>query len=167
MRIMRSYITVLFFLLLSVMSISVCSANLSEDEIAIGGIPYHATADYVKSIYGEPTNMTTTTKHALWTGKIDNYYYGDSFTVIFRNGEVICLGTTADNGLSTPAGIKVGMKASYLVDVYASGKETKNKKGIVTSYFYRSEKDSYTGLRFDVNERGIITAIYAGQFDSI
>lgn len=156
---------VMLFLVLTLMSVSVCFAGIPESEIGIGGITFHASADYVKNIYGEPDNVTTTYNHALWSGKIDNYYYGDSFQIVLRNDQVIWLGSTANNGLATPAGIKVGMKASTLTDVYATGKAYRDRYGNVESYYYRSDDDEYKGLKFTVNRNGIITGIYAGLFD--
>jgi len=157
--------TLLSFFLLLLMSISICSASIEVTEIGIGGIPYHASADYIKSIYGEPDNVTTTHNHALWSGKIDNYYYGDSFQIVLRNDQVIWLGSTANNGLATPAGIKVGMKASMLTDVYATGAPRRDRYGNIISYYYRSIQNEYLGLKFDVDAKGIIKGIYAGQFD--
>ena len=104
MKLVRKGISsVMLFLVLTLMSVSVCFASIPESEIGIGGITFHASADYVKSIYGEPDNVTTTYNHVLWSGKIDNYYYGDSFHIVLRNDQVIWLGSTANNGLATPA----------------------------------------------------------------
>ena len=166
MKLVRNGMTVvLMVFMLTLMSVSVCFAAIPTSEIAIGGITVGSSADYVKSIYGEPDRITTTYNHALWRGKIDEYYYGDSFHIILSDDKVIWLGTTANNGLATPAGIRVGMKVSTLIDVYGNGKAHRDRYGNICDYYYRSVKSEYSALKFGVDRNGIITAIYAGSFD--
>ena len=163
MRIVREkyFMPIMAFLLLTLMSTAVCFAGVSEDEIGIGGITFHSSADYVKSVYGEPDNIATTYDHPLWGGRIDEYLYGDSFRITLQNGRVIRVDSTANNGLATPAGIKVGMDISSVMDVYGTGRYIASQN----AYYYRSINDEYLAIKFVVDSNGTVKAIYTGLFD--
>lgn len=169
MKITRKLLTstVLFLLLFTVMPISsICSASsLPLSEISIGGIPYRASADYVKSIYGEPDKLTTSDGSAIYAGVFQTYIYGNTFKVEIGGNQVIHVSTTANNGLGTPAGVTVGMDKKILESLYGLPKNViRDKNHNTIGYYYRSEQSDYIGLRFEIRN-GKITAIYAGDFD--
>jgi hypothetical protein len=57
------------------------------------------------------------------------------------------------------------MNRKILDTLYGSPKNImRDKNGYITGYYYRSERDNYIGLRFEIRS-GKITAIYAGAFD--
>ena len=169
MKITRKLLTstVLFLLLFTVMPISsICSASsLPLSEISIGGIPYRASADYVKSIYGEPDRVTYPKGSVIYDGQMVYYLYGNSFTVEIGGNQVMHIVTTANNGLGTPAGVTVGMDRKILDSLYGSPKNIiRDQNHNISSYYYRSEQSDYIGVRFDIRN-GKITAIRAGAFD--
>ena len=111
------------FLIISVfMATSICFAgpetgDIPENEIVLGGIPLGATEDYVKRIYGNPTNVT----YAY--GDFENAHrkifdYGGTFKITFSNGSVLEAETTANNGIKTPSGFSVGSRVSDVVNYY-------------------------------------------------
>ena len=95
---------------------------ISPEEIALGGISPGSTPAYVTSVYGDPTrsyygydgmgNYTLT------------YDYNNTFKVRFWQGDggwfAYQVKTTANNGIKTPAGVRVGMPASVLSNVYGA-----------------------------------------------
>lgn len=152
--------------LLSMMTVSICAASAVPDsEISIGGIPYGASVDYVKSVYGEPDRVTSSSGSVIYDGPEQYYIYGNSFKLEIGGNKVVHMSTTANNGLGTPAGATVGMNRKILDTLYGSPKNImRDKNGYITGYYYRSERDNYIGLRFEIRS-GKITAIYAGAFD--
>lgn len=123
-------------------------AQIASERIAIGGVGPGCTADYVKSVYGEPS---TTESH---TGGV-SYNYNGGFIVSFDEGmtQVLSATCTTDN-LSTPDGVSVGMEASALSHRYGTADHvyTFNDK---TLYVY----DGLQGgrLAFDVQNFYIIS----------
>ena len=60
------------------MSASICAAAVPSSALVAGGIEYGASADYVRQVYGTPTEVETK-HHTLWNGEVTEYEYGDSF----------------------------------------------------------------------------------------
>lgn len=97
------------FALLVFMTTAICFAEIPKDEVALGGINLGATPEYVKSIYGEPTS------YDRGYGDSIIYNYNGTFKVMFSGGKYMYwMETTANNGITTPSGIAVGMDASVL-----------------------------------------------------
>lgn len=95
-----------FFSIFSFSTFAVAEISLSE--IALGGIPLGASPEYLKSVYGEPTRYETGNDSVI-------YNYNDTFRVLFASGKYMYwLKTTANNGIGTPSGIRVGMPESVL-----------------------------------------------------
>ena len=145
-------IVFMVLLLSSMMFASVCvAAAVSDSEISIGGISYGASADYVKSVYGEPDRVTRSNGSVIYDGPEQYYIYGNSFKVEIGGNKVVHISTTANNGLGTPAGVTVGMDRKILDTLYGSPKNImRDKNGYITGYYYRSERDNYIGLRFEI-----------------
>ena len=94
--------------------------EIPEEEIAIGGVTFGSTEEYVRRIYGEPTEMEYKKR-----GDIINeypqttYIYGNSktyFKIVFVNGVVFSAESVGNTGLKTPSGFSYGSK---LTDVWA------------------------------------------------
>ena len=100
---------------------SICFASIPRSELALGGITIGASINSVQRIYGAPTKIEYE-DFSMWGGqtRFYTYYYGNgSYSVTTTNGlGVVGVATTANNGISTPAGIKVGMSSGRLAMVY-------------------------------------------------
>ena len=130
---------------------------LSDEEIAIGGIsPLGSSRDYIQSIYGEPNDKTKKWSKAV-EDMVEHWKYGDSFEIYFYSERrespdlILC---TAANGLATPAGIKVGSRASEVIDKYGEP-AFKNS----SQYLYKGAADCE--LVFGI-ENGRVCRIAAG-----
>ena len=147
----------LFLLFVTAMLLSISSiagATVPDSEFAIGGITLGANETYVRSIYGEPTRITS--KNAHYGSDILHYktlYYGASFEVTLCDGLVDYIKSTAHNGLTTPSGIGVGSKRSDVLAVYGEPQGAKNKGK--NSYFYGWQNKSWRGLSF-IFQDGVI-----------
>ena len=146
-------------------------AKVEPSRIAIGGIGMNNTKDYVRNIYGHPDKMEskTYTKAVGGNGSggifgfqigdtQDIWYYGDSFKIIFGNGKVTEINSTAKNGLKTPDNISVGMKINALYEKYGQPDSTyKDESNGEVSFIYGSiYNNDLNYLHFNINN-GIIT----------
>ncbi len=129
---------------------------LNDDEIAIGGVSPGASVEYVKGIYGAPDSASESITKSGETWEI--WKYGDSFELRWYKGEkepwLFILSSTAANGLATPKGIKVGSRASEVLEKYGEP-FTKNS----TRLWYKGKNDC--DFIFDISN-GVVTRIAAG-----
>ena len=103
---------VLFVLGLIILPIGMADAKLPPEQVAIGGITYKASIDYVISIYGQPHRV-----------KSDVYYWGDDDSLKITTWDpakgqtnyVTSVTCSAANGLETPIGISVDMDYGALL----------------------------------------------------
>lgn len=105
-------------------------ASIPDSEFSLGGITVGSSADYVKSLYGEPDKDS-----GVRPGPDGNYYeytYGSSLRIEFNanSNTVTGIFVMANNGFSTPAGITVGMDADVITQLY--GTPFKNDRGIIS-----------------------------------
>ena len=71
---------ILVFLVVSLfITFNTCLANISQDEVALGGIKLGATPEYVKSVYGEPSSYINLPNNGII------YNYNDTFKIYFAN----------------------------------------------------------------------------------
>ena len=104
---MKKFLSVMVFLMMFSFS-SFAAAEISPSEVALGGIPLGASPEYLKSVYGEPTRYETVNGGVV-------YNYNNTFRVLFASGKYMYwLETTANNGIGTPSGVRVGMPESVL-----------------------------------------------------
>ena len=97
---------ILLILGIFIMPLSSVNAKIPAEQVAIGGITYKASIDYIISIYGQPSRV-----------KNGTYYWGkdESLKVTTwdpAKGETnyaTSITCTAANGLETPVGGAVGM----------------------------------------------------------
>ena len=120
------------------LNISICSAAkvLNVDQAAIGGISIGSNTEYIKGIYGEPNSIRVDEESQ--DTETQTWYYGDTFLIDFVNGIASCVVTSGNNGLSTPAGVSVGMKKKVMKSKYGSPKAVK-KYGNRAIYTYQTE----------------------------
>ena len=128
---------------------------LAGDEIAIGGVSPGASKEYVRSIYGEPGKLSKWVND--YGSNCEKWVYGDSFEVWFTKDEVTLLRTTAPNGLATPAGIKVGSRASEVLEKYGEPLSRQS-----TQYWYKGPRDY--DFVFVIKD-GVVSYIGAGWSD--
>lgn len=112
---------VIIAIIMASMLSSVCMAAIPRSELALGGVTLFTRFANVRQIYGEPTR-TSYDDVNIWGGTSRFYtqFYGNgSFSVTATNRDgVVSARTTENNGIGTPAGIKVGMLAERLLMVY-------------------------------------------------
>ena len=134
---------------------------LPQERMALGGLHVADTMEYVQSIYGEPESeesgysQGTGTEYAVWE-------YSDSVKIHFRKNEstdeyyIKNIMVTADNGFSTPDGIKVGMDEKVLPKTYGEPfLHQRSNKGYET-YRYQKTVHKYIYLVFIVSDGKII-----------
>ena len=124
-----------------IMFIGTVMASVPASELAIGGIGIGASGSYVRSVYGNPDDVKSYSWGEIWK-------YG-SFELVFEKDTVLSLKSVGNNGLSTPAGLAVGMKIGTAYDLYGKadyqGKEqteiVRHPKGCDYHYIYRSSNN--------------------------
>lgn len=136
---------------------TVVFASVPRNELALGGVTLFTSLNNVQNIYGTPAKSFYNDEY-LGGGKVRVYkqlYGNGSFSVIATNYDgVVSVRTTENNGIATPAGIKVGMNATSLLAVYGAA-DYKYADGNGNSVFVYSEKKTGVGvrdeLRFTIN----------------
>lgn len=138
---MKRLILSIFSLL--IVSISTVFAAIPDSEFAIGGVTIGSSADYVQSIYGEPTHISDKVPNAEG-GYSYSYAYGASFYIFFDANTNVVTGifSTANNGLTTPVGLTVGMDADAIEQAY--GEPWKNDRGYI--FIMKKENGWYLQL---------------------
>lgn len=140
------------------------SKRIPLDELRLGDIGIGDSLDYVKSIYGEPTQIGKKGKNYLYDGLYGyEITYGDSFKldIIDENDgrEIITnVVSTANNGLALPNGIKVGSPVGDIFKSFGMPWRTNSNKDGNKSYVYRSV--GTPKILFATDKMHIITGIY-------
>lgn len=108
-------------------------------DIAIGGITIGADESYVRSIYGEPTDISYESNRCR-AGPIHTktFTYEKTFIIVFdtENHKVFEVKSTGNNGLKTPAGFTVGMKLSDVLEHYGFGRGDENYLAYNANWWY-------------------------------
>ena len=149
---LKSLLLLICFLCLNI-SICLAAKVFSADQAAIGGISVGSSTEYIKGIYGEPNSIRVDENSQ--NANTQTWYYGDTFHIDFINGLASCVVTSGNNGLSTPAGVTVGMKKKAITSNYGSPKTT-DKYGNRAIYTYQAADG--TGIVFVIRD-GIISEI--------
>ena len=90
-----------------------------NEEPALGGIRLGANMDFVRSVYGDPGSVEVhKPHHPLMGSQWIRWMYGDSFGILFSDGYVKAVFTSANNGIKTAKGIHVGQNISEAKKVY-------------------------------------------------
>lgn len=92
----------------------IANAKLSSDQIAIGGITYKSSLDYIYGIYGPPDFIESGSVYCWGYNSLEVYTWGPHGQTNYAT-EIRC---KKNNGLATPAGVTVGMPVSVLNDLY-------------------------------------------------
>ncbi|MBE6099911.1 MAG: hypothetical protein E7197_07640 [Anaerovibrio sp.] len=100
-------------------SVNAASHVYGNEEPALGGIRLGANMDYVRSVYGDPGSVEVhKPHHPLMGSQWIRWMYGDSFGILFSDGYVKAVFTSANNGIKTEKGIHVGQNISEAKKVY-------------------------------------------------
>ena len=164
---MRCRFVAVMVVLLSLVG-SICFASIPRSELALGGVTLFTRFANVQRIYGQPTS-TSYEDYNIWGGTSRFYtqYYGNgSFSVTATNRDgVVSVTTTANNGIGTPAGIKVGMNQGRLAMVYGEVDSIwdDNNGDKIFVYYENVNNKEPDGLQFTVrNGRIIKISLVAG-----
>lgn len=145
--------------------------EIPEEKIAIGGITFGATEEYVRKIYGEPTEMEYKKR-----GDIINeypqttYIYGNSktyFKIMFVNGGVFSAKSVGNTGLKTPSGFCYGSKLTdvwaYYEKVGTPDPQTKrigrHSKKTDKNAYAMYDSQWYMNFSFESDEKGKVKSI--------
>lgn len=138
--------------------ISVCSAapkqypTVSIEEITLGGISIGSKQSYVRSVYGEPTEVERS-NHSGPFGVTSKWVYGDSFILHFASdGWVYAMETNANNGIKTKSGFAVGQNISRVLNYFGDAVEHNGS-------YYTVRANFYTSMSFKTDYRGKIISI--------
>jgi len=125
---MKKLLSVVAFLVMFSFG-AIASAEIPPSEVALGGVPLGASPEYLKSVYGEPTRYERQNDSVI-------YNYNNTFRVMFANGKYMYwLETTANNGIGTPSGVRVGMPESVL-DQYGETYYTRQEGNVTTKAYW-------------------------------
>lgn len=106
--------------------IGTSSAEISREEMKLGGLSIGMNGTAISRIYGEPSQ--TEFGGFVW-------HYGDSVTINFQEGSLGSVTVTANNGWTTPAGLAVGMDVDSAMELYGEP-DYSSKSGNQTLYVY-------------------------------
>lgn len=148
---------ILFILALSIFMVQgICSAELSRDQIAVGGVyPGRTTASEVVEMYGSFTARNGNMRYYA-----DDPYTDPSVSIKLAENRVTNVATRLKSW-GTPDGVHRGMNESILNDVYGAADNVVNKDGVVRYCYYSG---SYA-LEFWVKPTGEIYLIVAKMRD--
>lgn len=131
-------------------------ASVPNDELVIGGIGYGASAQYVESVYGKPSEMEVKPDQRFYNGQAYEYEYGDSLEIFFLDSQVRRIEIDRHNGLKTKAGIEVGSTLADVKAKYGEPDKVRHDK-----YIYYSQDRSDVGFIFEI-ENGLVKEIEMG-----
>lgn len=131
----------------------ICFAQVTVDQIAVGGVSSGCTIDYVEGVYGQPTASEHVTSD---TGvNYIEYNYENHLLVGFRESDAttVYVTCTSDN-LSTPDGVAVGMTADVLNNTYGQADHLYNYND---KSLYEYDDVNGNCLSFDVQNFYIVS----------
>ena len=138
----------------------ICMADkagpLPASEASLGGITLRSPMNYVKSIYGDPTDRYITTGK-FNTPAVGNLYGKGFYVIEYANQPAVLeLYTDANNGIATPMGITVGVPKSTVDRLYGSGTYWQG------SYLYRTQNYLEIQIKYgnDANGVTVVKSIY-------
>lgn len=131
----------------SALLMGTASASVPNDELVVGGIEYDASAEYVRSVYGEPTEVEVKPDQEFYNGSAVEYEYGDSFELFLLNSQVRRIEIDRHNGIKTKAGIEVGSTLAQVKAAYGEPDKVRHDK-----YIYYSQDRSDIGFVFEIED---------------
>lgn len=139
---------------LSMLAVGSCFAamvgNVPDSEASLGGITLGNKMTYVRSIYGELTEQrrakTVLNENAIL------YRYGKGFFILenLYNYTVEEILTNANNGISTPMGVTVGVPKSTVDTLYGEGRLWNGASLYLTDQGKRIE------IKYEADAKGVM-----------
>ena len=137
-------------------------AQIADSEAVLGGIRPTTSLDYIKEIYGEPTNESAAEYALAWDEYTKTVEYGNSVNILTsspnENGpyKVLKIKVYSNNGFTTPRGLHVG---STRKEVYAAyGKPDRfQEQGIYANIIYKTAGDVNLVFHCEGNKVTVIT----------
>lgn len=134
-----------------------CFAQVTSDQVAVGGVGPGSTISYVTGIYGEPS---VSKDIAADTGtQYIEYNYDGTFLVGFNAAsQQAAYVTCTEEGLATPAGVTTHMTADVLSRVYKQADHLYSYEENGTDKTLYEYDDAYGNrLSFDVQNFYILS----------
>ncbi len=161
----RTLFMVITLMVLSSYCLAAMPRTIPPEEIAIGGIHVSDSEDFVRSVYGEPDNITYSADPVF--GNKKTFDYGGSFFITFhyyhdrRNdvdvSHVIYAKSTANNGLKTPPGFAVGSPFINVIKYYGNDwSNVKKENGKRAIIYWEGE---YRIIKYQATAGGKIESI--------
>ena len=139
---------------LSMLAVGSCFAamvgNVPDSEASLGGITLGNKMTYVRSIYGELTEQrrakTVLNENAIL------YRYGKGFFILenLYNYTVEEILTNANNGISTPMGVTVGVPKSTVDTLYGEGRLWNG------AYLYLTDQGKRIENKYEADAKGVM-----------
>jgi len=139
---------------LSMLAVGSCFAamvgNVPDSEASLGGITLGNKMTYVRSIYGELTEQrrakTVLNENAIL------YRYGKGFFILenLYNYTVEEILTNANNGISTPMGVTVGVPKSTVDTLYGEGRLWNG------AYLYLTDQGKRIEIKYEADAKGVM-----------
>lgn len=135
---MKHLVAKIFLMICAVLLLlpySTVNAKLTVDQIAIGGITYKSSLDYIIGIYGEPDSIKGGSTYCWGDNSLEVYTWDGAHGQQNYATEIRC---KKNNGLTTPAGISVGSHVLEMYDVYGTPDYEQGENYFNYSYIYTS-----------------------------
>ena len=123
-----------------------CLANLPDDEFALGGIPVGSSVDYLKRVYGEPSQVIQI-NDPLHRGVARRYIYGEGLFFETSDNTIIRICVYTNNKIKTPLGVGVGDAAYRALETYG------NPDDKIRPNVSWVDKQYYDTIIYDSNKR--------------
>lgn len=136
-KILAIFLSTCCFVLCS--NLSTCSANISLNRIALGGLHVGDSVDDLIRLHGTPSGDAKT-----------YYYYGECGAQIYVHNKCIKKILAQDMRWITPDGVRPGMYADALNSAYGKADQTWTSNGF-TYYKYEATKNRKHSLTFMVS----------------
>lgn len=159
----------LCFSTLIVLLSAVCTASpIPENRFAIGGIAPNSSPNYVKSIYGLPSERKSVPSAE---GGCIQWSYNGTFIISFVDNVVKNITVKANNGIATADGIHVGSTVADLKAAYGEPIRIRyipdNNKVKHMYYYYEMQGTPYYAMYFKFNEKNEIIEYTFGIMDGV
>mgnify|MGYP002869329901 CR=1 FL=1 len=140
---------------------NVCFAFTKVD-FTLGGLTLNSNYNDVIKIYGEPTSKPGGYAQLV----TDVIKYGDDVEIGFLGEKIRYIVTTADNGWTTPAGVRVGMYFDEVAKIYGADFTMYERTFEEIPAFMRESDEPYfeyewTGKKYSWSEVAVNNFTYA------
>ena len=111
-------------------------AYISQNQMALGGVPVPSRSSVVYNIYGDPTKNAE--------NGFGTMMYGNSVEIGLEEGNICSVTVLTNNGWKTPAGIAVGMNISDVKSIYGNPDRINSQGEKIVYTYLTSPKEYYS-----------------------